>query len=84
MCTINMTFEVADSKAIDIVALKKQLNDFFNTIVSSPSIRKKETTSRGSLRNAFCGDWSNDMDSLSYAQMLREECVINNRTDVSW
>ncbi len=79
-----MTFEVPDSKAIDIVALKNQLNDFFNIIVSRPSVLKKETASGGSLRNAFSGDWGNDMDSVSYAQMLREECVINDRTEVTW
>lgn len=63
MCTINMTFEVPDSKAIDIVALKNQLNDFFNIIVSRPSILKKENPSGGSLRNAFYGDWGEDIFS---------------------
>jgi len=45
---------------------------------------KSASTKGGSLRNAFSGDWSNDIDSVSYAQMLREESVINNREEVSW
>lgn len=75
MCTINMTFEVPDSRAIDIEALKSQLNDLFKVIVSRPSLLKKETPRKSSLRTAFSGDWNNTQDSVSYAQMLREECV---------
>lgn len=84
MCTINMTFDVPDSKAIDIEALKSQLNDFFKIIVSRPSVLKKETTKKSSLRNAFSGDWENNIDSVLYANMLREESVLNNRADVAW
>lgn len=42
MCTINMTFEVPESKSIDIAALKEQMYGFFNLLISRPSIVKKE------------------------------------------
>lgn len=84
MCTINMTFEVPDTRAIDIDALKCQLNEIFKVIVSRPSILKKEPPRKSSLRNAFSGNWGNTQDAVSYAQMLREECVINNREDLQW
>lgn len=84
MCTFNMTFEVPDSRSIDIEALKNQLNDLFNVIIARPSVLKDAPTSASSLRRAFSGDWNNGQDAVSYAQMLREESVINNREDVSW
>lgn len=84
MRTINMTFEVPDTKTIDIDALKYQLNELFKVIVSSPSILKEESSHKSSLRNAFSGNWGETQDAVSYAQMLREECVINNREEVQW
>lgn len=38
MCTVNMTFEVPESKHINIEALKAQMNGFFNLLLSMPSI----------------------------------------------
>lgn len=37
-----------------------------------------------SLRNAFSGDWNNGQDSVSYAKMLREECIEDNRDVATW
>lgn len=73
MCTINMTFEVPESRAIDIEALKSQLNDLFKVIISRPSVLKKENTEKKSLRTAFSGDWGKGQDAVAYAQALREE-----------
>lgn len=42
MCTINMTFEVPDTKAIDIEMLKQQMQAFFNIVVATPSILKQD------------------------------------------
>lgn len=84
MCTVNMTFEVPDTKAIDIDALKFQLNELFKIIVSRPSILKNEHTRKSTLRNAFSGNWGDAQDTESYAQMLREESVINNREELQW
>lgn len=84
MCTLNMTFEIPDAKAIDVDALKSQLNDFFKVIVSRPSILKENSIRKHTLRNAFSGNWGDGMDAVSYAQMLREESVVNNREDLQW
>lgn len=84
MCTINMTFEVPDSRAIDVEALKSQLNDLFKVIVSRPSVLKKDSNQSGSLRTAFSGDWGNEKDAVSYAQMLREESVQNSSEEPLW
>ena len=46
--------------------------------------RTKVSTGSSSLRNAFSGNWENDVDSVSYAQMLREESVLNDREIGSW
>lgn len=37
-----------------------------------------------SLRNTFSGDWGNGLDSVSYAKMLREECIEANRDVTTW
>lgn len=80
MCTINMTFEVPDTMAIDVDALKGQLNAFFKVIVSRPSILKTEPQQKSSLRDAFSGDWGDSQDAVSYAQTLREESLISFNT----
>lgn len=61
MCTINMTFEVPDSKAIDIEALKQNMNAYFNLVISFPSVLKAEESSADTLTddmlNRFAGCW---------------------------
>ena len=37
MCTINMTFEVPETKNINIEALKKQINTMVMLLISNPS-----------------------------------------------
>ena len=39
-----MTFEVSDSKAIDIEALKVQMQGYLNFILSMPNLYKSEKT----------------------------------------
>ena len=36
-----------------------------------PTKSRTKATSSSSLRNAFSGNWESDVDSVSYAQMLR-------------
>ncbi len=38
MCTVNMTFEVPESKHIDIEALKKQVSNYVGYLISVPGI----------------------------------------------
>lgn len=46
MCTINMTFQVPDSKNIDVEALKLQMQGYLDFILSMPSIIKPESAAQ--------------------------------------
>lgn len=37
MCTVNMTFEVPESKYIDIAALKHKVNEFVKQLIAMPT-----------------------------------------------
>ena len=52
MCTINMTFEVPETKNINIEALKKQINTMVMLLISNPSneVIEKVRTPRLSQR----------------------------------
>lgn len=43
MCTISMTFDVPESKHIDIEALKTQVNNFVGYLISVPGIVWQQT-----------------------------------------
>lgn len=75
MCTINMTFNVPESKAIDVEALKKQINDLVSVILSRPSILKKENTTPWT--EEFKGKWQDD-------NMTAEEFVSEIRANRSY
>lgn len=66
MCTINMTFEVPETKHINIEALKKQMHSYLEFIISMPSVEEKvEKKYDMSFFNRFDNDWSDDpRDSL--------------------
>ena len=53
-------------------------------LIEPTKSRTKTSTSSSSLRNAFSGNWESDVDSVSYAQMLREESVQNDREIGIW
>lgn len=61
MCTINMTFEVPETKGIDLDALKEHIRAYFNLVISSPSVLKKETKEEDKLTDElldrFAGCW---------------------------
>lgn len=42
MCTVNMTFEVPETRHINIEALKKQMYGYLEFILSMPSITEQE------------------------------------------
>lgn len=44
MCTVNMTFEVPESKHIDIEALKRQMRSYLDFILSTPSVTVHDTS----------------------------------------
>ncbi len=71
MCTINMTFEVPESKSIDIEALKKQINDLFNVIVARPSVLKKEKNH--AWTEEFRGKWQDtNISAEDFVREIRE------------
>ena len=53
-------------------------------LIEPTKSRTKASIGSSSLRNAFSGNWENDVDSVSYAQMLREESVQNDREIGIW
>lgn len=61
MCTFSMTFEVPDSKSIDIEALKLQIQAFVSAVTAVPNIRKNEENNVAhSIRpidNKLKGNW---------------------------
>lgn len=81
MCTINMTFEVPDSKAIDIDALKKQLNDLFNVIVARPSVLKKEVNHNWT--EEFRGKWQDEnMTAEDFVREIRANREVRQSVDL--
>lgn len=42
MCTLNMTFEIPESRSIDMEALKQNIQAYVNLVVAYPSILKKD------------------------------------------
>ena len=53
-------------------------------LIEPTKSRTKFSTGSSSLWNAFSGNWESDVDSVSYAQMLREESVQNDREIGIW
>lgn len=82
MCTINMTFEVPETMGVDLEALKEHIRAYFNLVLSSPTVLKKETTSSDRLTDEmlerFAGCWHGDesvediMDSVKECRTIRE------------
>lgn len=84
MCTVNMTFEVPESKHINIEALKAQMNGFFNLLLSMPSIVEPDYSTEGEENGM---DVSPELlDRLDKArQEIREgNCtVLNNKEEIN-
>ncbi len=77
MCTINMTFNVPESKSIDLEALKKQINDLVNVILSRPSVLIKEN--KESWAEEFRGKWQDDnMTAEEFVREIREHRSCRN------
>ena len=73
MFTLNMTFEVPESKSIDIEALKKQMNGFFNLLLSMPSIMKQD-------HEENC--WEASPELLARLETARQEVRDGNCTTI--
>ena len=76
MATLTFTINVPDNKAIDLAALKMQVEAFVNAVVSVPSILKKEEKEDMSFFDRFDNDWSDDpRDSHEIADELHDNRV---------
>lgn len=81
MCTINMTFNVPESKAIDVEALKKQINDLVNVILSRPSILVKEKPT--SWTEQFRGKWQDEnMTAEEFVSEIRAHRACRNIVEI--
>lgn len=71
MCTINMTFEVPDSKHIDVEVLKKQVNAFVSTLIAMPNVelQNKEVKKYDmSVFDCLSNDWNIDEENIRKAR----------------
>lgn len=63
MCTVNMTFEVPETKHINIEALKKQMHSYLEFILSMPSLTTIEENNIEEEHIFDCfdgGGWAED------------------------
>lgn len=87
MCTINMTFEVPETKHIDIEALKKQMHSYLEFILSMKNIEEKDDKKKYDMSffNRFDNDWSDDSrDSHEIAAELHDARVNNRPETGAW
>lgn len=75
MATLTLTIKVPDNKAIDMDALKLQVEAIANAVVAVPSILKKEEPDESHIFDCFSGNYGGDRDANEIADELR-----NNRT----
>lgn len=75
MCTINMTFEVPETKHVNIEALKKQMYSYLEYILSMPSLATTEDASvtKHHWAEEFRGQWRDDnMTAEKFVREIRE------------
>lgn len=78
MCTINMSFNIPESKAIDIEALKKQINDLVNVILARPSVLISDTPTT-SWTKEFRGKWQDEnMTAEEFVREIRNHRSVSN------
>lgn len=76
MCTINMTFDIPESKAIDIEALKQNVQAYVSLLVSFPSVLKKDCdttkTNTEKMLERFAGCWHGEETQEQIISCIRE------------
>lgn len=55
MCTVNMTFEVPETKHIDIEALKQKINAMVMQLIANPSVEVMENVKTPRLSQRLRG-----------------------------
>lgn len=71
MATLTFTINVPDNKAIDLAALKMQVEAFVNAVVSVPTILKKDEKEDLHVFDCFSGDYGGDKDAHEIEEELR-------------
>lgn len=88
MCTINMTFEVPETKHINIEALKKQMHSYLEFILSMPNLTTKEDDDIDEKHIFDCfdgGGWAEDPRSAhEIADELHDSRVSNRPMIEPW
>lgn len=80
MCTISMTFEVPDSKHIDVEALKKQVNAFVSALIAMPNVELQNKEKKKydiSVFDSLSNDWNIEEEDIRKArknEWLVESC----------
>ncbi len=82
MCTLNMTFEVPDTRTIDLESIKSQIQAFFNKLIELPADKTMPITKDTKIAkdmsffDRFDNDWSDDpRDSHEIADELHDARV---------
>ncbi len=82
MCTLNMTFEVPDTRTIDLESIKSQIQAFFNKLIELPAektmpiVKENKIANDMSFFDRFDNDWSDDpRDSHEIADELHNARV---------
>lgn len=87
MCTINMTFEVPDSKTIDVEALKEHIRDIVNVIIARPNLQKTKSVDMVeqkydmSVFDCFSGNFGGDRDANDIADELHDSRVFTRNIE---
>lgn len=76
MCTINMTFEVPETKLIDIEALKQNIQAYVNLVLSYPTVLKKDKETAeeytDKMLERFAGCWHGDESTDQIMSQIKE------------
>lgn len=71
-----MTFEIPESRSIDIEALKQNIQAYVNLLVSYPTILKKETGAdkeyTEKMLERFAGCWHGDESTQQIMSVIKE------------
>lgn len=72
-----MTFDVPDTKTIDLSALKIQMQTILNALISFPSITKGNEPDDIHIFDCLSDDWGGDGDANEIAETIPSPTIKN-------
>ena len=76
MCAVNLTFEIPESKFVDIEALKQNIHAYAAFLISYPGILKKKTETgkehTDMMLKRFAGCWHGDETAEDIISLMKE------------